>query len=343
MKIFNRLTKIIFFGSLFLITNCTFAQKTVPLEKGATPDWVNNPYSAYPEQQYIVGVGSGDTRKAAEYDAAGNISRVFKTKIKVDETLVENYLENQDGLTASSEMLKKTSVNSEQELKNIIIERAWFSEKDGVYYVLAYLDRAETARLYRQDINNNNQKIQQHFDDFESAKNKLHKYGFLKKSLLLTDINDILNQQYQILTFGKQVPAAVSRNELEKSLTLLKDKITVQLVPDAGTPPQVGDYLKEMIGKFGFKMVNGAADFTFQYGLEVKDTNIRRANTTGLSWKLTLRVRDNVNNSMLKAFNLKKRTVAVSKEEARSRMMLKVQKALNKQFFKQFNSYVLGM
>lgn len=343
MYIFHKRTKLVFFAILFIIYSCSFAQKTVKLEKGAMPDWVNNPYSDYPEQQYIVGVGSGDTRKAAEYDAAGNISRVFKTKIKVDESLVENYLENQDGLTASSEMLKKTSVNSEQELKNIKIERAWFSEKEGVYYVLAYLDRAETAKYYKQDIDKNNRMIRQHFEDFQSAENKLHKYGFLKKSLLLTDINDILNQQYQIITFGKQVPAAVTRNELEKNLTLLKDKITVQLVADAGTPAQVRDYLKEMIGNFGFKMVSGAADFTFQYGLEVKDTNIRRANTTGLSWKLTLRVKDNVNNTTLKAFNLKKRTVAVSKEEARSRMMLKVQKALNKKFFKQFNSYVLSM
>lgn len=343
MKLMSRFTNIFFFALLFFISNCSFAQKTVPLEKGAMPDWVNNPYSAYPEQQYIVGVGSGDTRKAAEYDAAGNISRVFKTKIKVDETLVENYLENQQGLTTSSEMLKKTSVNSEQELKNIKIERAWFSEKEGVYYVLATMDRAQTAKLYRQDINKNNQKIEQYYEDFKSASNKLHKYGLLKKSLLLTDINDILNQQYQIITFGKQVPVAVSRNELEKNLTLLKDKITVRLLPDAGTPPQMGDYLKEMIGKFGFKMVNKAADFTFQYGLEVKNTNIRRANTTGLSWKLTLRVKDNVNQSMLKAFNLKKRTVAVSAEEARSRMMLKVQKALNKKFFKQFNNYILSM
>ena len=65
MKLLNRLTKIIFFALLFFLSNCSFAQKTVQLEKGAMPDWVNNPYSAYPEQQYIVGVGSGDTRKDA--------------------------------------------------------------------------------------------------------------------------------------------------------------------------------------------------------------------------------------------------------------------------------------
>jgi len=343
MKMINSITKIVFLLAVVFFTNCTYAQKNIELEKGAMPDWVTAPYSEYSEQKYIVGVGSGDTRKAAEFDAAGNISRVFKSKIEVDETVVENYLENETELTASSEMLKKTSVNSEQELKNIIIERAYFSEKQGVYYVLAYMDRAETARLYKQDIGKNNKKIMQHYADFESSDNKLHKFAFLKKALLLTDINDILNQQFQILTFGSQVPASVTKNELEKSLMELKDKITVQLVPDAGTPEGVGDYLKEMIGKFGFKMINGAADFTFQYGLDVKETNINRANTEALSWKLTLRVKDNVNNSTLKAFNLKKRTVAVSHEEARSRMMLKVQNALSKKFYKKFNNYILSI
>jgi len=90
-------------------------------------------------------------------------------------------------------------------------------------------------------------------------------------------------------------------------------------------------------------MIDGTADFTFQYGLDVKKTNINRANTEAVSWKLTMRVKDNVNNSTLKAFNLKKRTVAVSEEEARSRMMLKVQAALSKKFYKKFTNYILSI
>jgi len=343
MKKFNRSSKLIILILFAFFTHCTYAQKTVALEKGNMPDWVNNPQALYPEQQYIVGVGSGDTRKAAEYDAAGNIARVFKSKIKVDQTLVENYLESQNQLSASSQMLKRTSVNSEQNLKNIKIARAYFSSKQGVYYVLAYLNRAETAVFYRQDIQQNNKKIRQYFTDAQQDKNKLHRYAFLKKALMLKKINQLLNQQYQILTFGKQIPAEVSKNELEKSLMQLKDQITVELIADPGTPPEVRDYLKEMIGRLGFKMVAAPADFTFQYGLDVRETNIRRAHTKALSWKLTLRVKDNMNRSTLKAFNIKKRTVAISAEEARSRMLLKVQNVLMKKFSKQFNFYVMNL
>ena len=120
------------------------------------PEWINNPNSIYPDSRFIVGVGSGDTRQAAEKDAVGNIAKVFQSAITVDQTLIENYLEvegtDNNSASFSSQMLNRTSVSSQQELKNIKIDKVHFSSTDGLYYVLAYLDRAETAMLYEQDL-----------------------------------------------------------------------------------------------------------------------------------------------------------------------------------------------
>ena len=171
------------------------------------PEWINNPNSIYPDSRFIVGVGSGDTRQAAEKDAVGNIAKVFQSAITVDQTLIENYLEvegtDNNSASFSSQMLNRTSVSSQQELKNIKIDKVHFSSTDGLYYVLAYLDRAETAMLYEQDIKANDGKIVEYYNNYESTPNKLTKYANLSKCKTITAINDVLRNQYQVLTKGQ--------------------------------------------------------------------------------------------------------------------------------------------
>ncbi|MEJ2055583.1 MAG: LPP20 family lipoprotein, partial [Calditrichaceae bacterium] len=160
-------TVMIFILILQLLSMFSCASTPPPKSNTSTssdyPEWINNPNSLYPDSRYIVGVGSGDTRQAAEKNAVGNIAKVFQSVINVDQTLIENYLEveqnNQNSASFSSQMLSRTSVTSQQDLKNIKIDEVYFSSNDGLYYVLAYLDRAETAQLYEQDIRNNDNKI----------------------------------------------------------------------------------------------------------------------------------------------------------------------------------------
>lgn len=309
------------------------------------PEWINNPTSLYPDSRYIVGVGSGDTRQAAENDAVGNIAKVFQSAINVDQTVIENYLEveenNQSSASFSSRMLNRTSVTSQQDLKNIKIDKVHFSSKDGLYYVLAYLNRAETALLYEQDIKTNDGKIVEYYSNYKGTQNKLNKYGNLSKCKTITVINDVLRNQYQVLTKGQaQVPVSVPISEIDKSMTELLNTITVALYPGKDTVSEVGDYLKEVVGKIGFKMVNTQGDFSMNYNLDVEPTDISRDNLVAYNWKLTIEVRDNVNNYSLKSFNHSKRSAAISEGEAKARIMRTVQNQLNNQFYKEFISYI---
>lgn len=332
---------------LFCIISCASAPppKSNVSTTSDFPEWINNPNSLYPDFQYIVGVGSGDTRQAAEKDAVGNIAKVFQSAITVDQTVIENYLEveenNQSSASFSSQMLNRTSVTSQQDLKNIKIDKIHFSSKDGLYYVLAYLDRAETALLYEQDIKNNDGKIVEYFNNYKSSQNKLNKYGNLAKCKTITAINDVLRNQYQVLTKGQaQVPVSIPISEIDRSMTELLNTITVALYPGNDTPSEVGDYLREVVGKIGFKIVNIQGDFNMNYSLDIEPTNINRENLVSFNWKLTIEVKDNVNNYSLKSFNHKKRSTAVSEGEAKSRIMRTVREQLNNQFYKEFTKYL---
>ncbi|MEJ2542555.1 MAG: LPP20 family lipoprotein, partial [Calditrichaceae bacterium] len=332
---------------LLCIVSCASAP---PAKKNVStssdfPEWINNPNSLYPDSRYIVGVGSGDTRQAAEKDAVGNIAKVFQSAITVDQTVIENYLEveenNQSSASFSSQMLNRTSVKSQQDLKNIKIDKVHFSSKDGLYYVLAYLNRAETALLYEQDIKNNDAKIVKYFNNYKSSTNKLNKYGNLAKCKTITAINDVLRSQYQVLTKGQaSVPVSIPLSEIDKEMTELLNTITVALYPGKDTPAEVGDYLSEIVGKIGFKMVNTQGDFSMNYSLNIEPTDINRNNLVAYNWKLTIEVRDNVNNYSLKSFNHNKRTTAVSEGEAKSRIMRTIREQLNNKFYKEFTKYL---
>jgi hypothetical protein len=346
MYLFFRSTIICFLLSTMALAGCAAtSMKPAVQTSGDIPEWVNHPNKKYPDSQYIVGVGSGDTRNAAEKDAVGQISKVFQSVINVDETLIENYLETRDNSSSdfsfSSQMLNRTSVGSQQELKNIKIDQVHFSSADGLYYVLAYLDRSETAVLYKQDILQNEQNISEYFENYKSGTDKLNKYAYLNKCKTITAINDILKNQYQVITKGQEnIPAIVPVSEIDKEMQQLLMQISVGLAPKENTRNEVTDYLKEVIGKIGFRVVNGQGDFTFNYGLDIKPTDLNRDNLIAFNWKLTLEVSDNVNHASLKTFNISKRTAAISEGEADAKILNTVQSQLNKQFYKQFLEYL---
>ncbi len=54
---------------------------------GGKPDWLANPKSVYPDDQFLSAVGAGDTRRAAENSAAASLSRIFESRIESDERL----------------------------------------------------------------------------------------------------------------------------------------------------------------------------------------------------------------------------------------------------------------
>ena len=45
------------------------------------PAWILNPQSTYPAAQYLSAVGEGDSRRAAENNAAAGLSRIFESQI----------------------------------------------------------------------------------------------------------------------------------------------------------------------------------------------------------------------------------------------------------------------
>ncbi len=330
---------------LIQFTNCTYAQKGKTVQKGdERPQWIEHPYSLYSERQYLVGVGSGDTREAAEKNAVAQIAKIFKTDIRVDETLIESVLESTKGkkseLSTSSEIYNRTRIKSDQQLKNVKIDQVYFSEKDGMYYALAYLDRVETSALYEQDFKENDRLMLEYFQKSQNETNKLHRLSDINKSIALFEINRLINEQYKVLTGGNVLTPSVSKSELDQALRSVREKISVSLAAGSDTPQEVGDYLREIIGNIGFKIVEQNADFVINYELQTEKSSLNRPGIVALNWHLKIDVVDRVNNFTLKTFNMNKRTAAISEGEAKAKILRTVKENLKTKFYRQLMDYL---
>ncbi len=332
--------------AMLLLFSCTVTQNSVAQQSGKVkPDWVEHPDKKYPGNRYIVGVGSGDTRQAADDNAFGNISKVFQAEVSVDETYIQKYLEiekqGKHELSVSSQMLEKSGVKSNQNLKNIKVKEAFFAENEGLYYVLAVMDRLETADLYEQDIEYNNEKINEFLTASRQSSDKLTRFARLYKVKTIFEVNKALNQQYRLISLNQEeIAGPITELELDQEWGNLIRSINVSLHPAEGTAQEMTDYMLEVIGSIGFQVVKENSDFGFNYSLELSETQLNRPNTFGYNWKLTVRTDDNLHQRALRAFNLEQRTVSISENQARALLMVNVKKALNTQFKKDFMAYL---
>ncbi len=319
---------------------CTPAPKVVH-QNDEEPEWIENPYKLFPKSMYLVGVGSGDTREAAENNAYGSIAKVFRSKIRVRQSVYEQFLETEKDFSSSSQLKRRTTVGADEELKNIRTERTHFSSKDGLYYALAVLDRAETEAIYEEELQDNDQRIAEYFARYKKSQDKIHQYANLAKALALDEKNKAIEEKLAIIAVHKfERKPAVSSETLHSEMQNLLDRISVQITSQNNAPPEIGDYLREMVGMLGFKVVTGQADFIFTYSLTMNPANLQRDDVQGFNWKLTVGIRDNLKGNTLKTFNVEKRTLGISEEQARAKVMRAIRKECTENLYRQFVEYL---
>jgi len=319
----------------------TMVQKSETKDK--KPNWIDDPGRAFPVSEYMTGVGSADTRRDAENDALAALAKIFSVEIKVNQKVLENYLEQEvDGKTKSafsSLLLGKTSANTLQELKNIRIAHTHFSQSEGVYYALAVMDRVETAAIYQTEIEDNRESIKSYYQEFKSSTKKLNKFKYINKTLTLTQINKGLNSQLRIICGRDLGTEPISESTLSSDKLELLEQISFSVVA-LGNYSEIMTYISESVANTGFRQVDQAGDFSFNYQFMPTKGNIKRDDIVTLQWHLEILVRDNQNQTSLKTFTRNKRSAGISEQAAKAKMMHAVKKTIIGDFYAEFIRYL---
>ena len=295
--------------------------------RGETPDWVTNPKSVYPESKYLAAVGEGDTRRAAENAAAANLSRIFEAHIESDERLTDQVRETEKSFERTTDFSADINILSSQTLYNVKHAEAWTDEKGRVHAV-AYLDRRETAAIYRDKIDQQTALV--HFLRAQAGQTDdlLKRFATLRAAVRHAEEANYLLMQLKVI-HPPSVPDATpgyTESHIRRDLAETAKQIRVQIHIDGDDDRRMRSVLEEMITQYGF-VIGKPATLEMDGRVSVKDTGQRTADLVFVRYELVVQVKD-ASGTILVSVNEKGREGHVSLSEARVRAFRTMENAI---------------
>lgn len=305
-----------------LISACS---TSAPSSGSSIPGWVQDPGSEYSEQQYLMAVGNGSTLTEARSSAFANLSQIFQMDINAMEELSSEFIEGNTGdefySESTSKLLNNIRIGTNQELMNTSILT---SEVDnmGTYYALAGMDRAESSRVYRQEISNNTLKIDEYESVADRESNTLQKLILLNKAKAMASANEILTRQLNIIQGG-----AVTGGEAASVLTRINEKFrTTQqeaniYIRSDNASETIWSAIAGVFQQSGFSVAKDQANAILLVDINylTQNADLNRNDAEFVKWELVIDVTDQQSDRSFKTYIAEGRDGAPSYSDALKR------------------------
>jgi hypothetical protein len=198
-----------------------------------TPDWVTGTKAAaYPDEQFLIGVGQADSRPVAEERAYAAVARIFKAEVSSQAKDWESYLTLEKRGNVQTErrltLDSITKVSTDKLLESVKIAETWRDPKNGAHSALAVLNRAAAQAAFRGKIAELDETIGRAVKEAHGASDKYLKVRGLRRAIRTLITRDAYNGDLRVVAGGRGVAADYSvaglTGELEK---LLNESIVV--------------------------------------------------------------------------------------------------------------------
>ena len=307
------------------------------------PGWVTDITSVYPDDEYLAVLGEGDSLSKAQSKAASNMALIFESRIVVDSTVESRFVEmrSSGAFTGSSEETSVTdtiSQLSDQTLMNIKYGESWTNSM-GTVIVAAYLNRRETAELYRSRMNEQSQVLNRLKSNGDKADSKLSRYAYYDSAYVIAMANEVMREQLEIISPMTAKTAAMGYDlpEVKDARTNAADDMSFRMNFTGDDDGKAAAALSEALTGMGFSV---APDGDIAVNGSVRSEKIVRSNDyENYKWYLIIDIEDEAENVIL-SVNESGISASTSESAAKSRVNTDVKKVIDKEFNKQFNAYL---
>jgi hypothetical protein len=122
------------------------------------PAWIDTPDAIFYNDIYLVGIGSGRDRSGAEQNAFATLSSIFRQSIEADQSIIALYQAAVksgavSGWTENTSVESAVKTSIAMDLVGAEIKDVWSG--GGKFYAVAVMDKAKTALIYAQMIQDN--------------------------------------------------------------------------------------------------------------------------------------------------------------------------------------------
>ena len=191
------------------------------------PDWVEGTKAAaYPENQFLIGVGQAGSRPEAEERAYAAVSRIFKAEVNSQAKDWESYLtlERKGNVQIERRLTLDTitKVSTDKVLENVKIAETWSDPKTNLYSALAVMNRAAAQASLRNRLAELDEAVTRDVNEARGASDKLLRLRSFKRAIRILITRDAYNSDLRVVSGGRGVPTGYSvaglTSELEKLL-----------------------------------------------------------------------------------------------------------------------------
>ncbi len=330
---------------LSLTISCASMAQRSSHRSGKEPVWVTQPAKYGKASDYLLAVGTGSSYQDARNNALGNLSRIFQSEVKTDQTLIDEFHETikDDRLNSdrTTQLLSVTRVGSSQNLINAKVLES-YTAKDGTLYVLMGMQRRETAQIYSSEISNNELHINDLENQADQGNNILDKLGYLKKALILQEVNDNLRKQRSVLT-GQSISALPSEDgSLLQKYRDVKKRCLIYLNAN-DMPDGIVSVMDKVLQEEGFTVTKNSAHSIIHavVSYQWRQMDMNRKDAQFVKWDFHVRFNNPSGGRSFRTFNIEGRDGALTYREAVLRCDETVKKKISTDFRKFLRSELL--
>jgi hypothetical protein len=300
-----------------------------------------------PPERYLSAAGTGDTREAAERAAAGNLAKIFRARITVEDRMVERSHEllgdRRNALTVETEFTKDVTIESGLTLYNVrYTEPA--ADRTGRLTVTAYLDRRETAQIYLARLRAGDARVRAFVGRTAATADPVRRFAYLNAASALSAVNRAMLEQLAIISGGAPPPFAPCLAPDEAARRAAEAAAAVRCGVAVEGEPQISAILQETLTGLGFT-IGTPAVLTVGARIAIEPTDLGRTDAVFVRYDAVVRVTDAGGTDVL-AVTEKGREGHVSGPEARARAIRalrdRIRTGLRDRLIAYFDAMALG-
>lgn len=316
--------------------------------RDGTPSWVLNPAEYFSEAKYLMATGSGSTLKEAEADAFSSLSQIFQMDIKASEQVISEStmrtVNNNYYSESTEQLLNNINIGTNQELMNTSILTSDM-DRLGTYYALAGMDRAETSRIYQQEIANNKISINEYESNAADDPDVLQQLILYKKALGTASANVILSRQLNIIRGGAASDSESTQtlSRIEENFRQVQQKALVAIITENATETLTAA-IADVFQQSGFTITNNENDAMLlaRVNFKTQNADMNRDDFEFVKWELIVDVSHPSNARSFNTYMIEGRDGAPSYAAALKRADYSARTKIDKDFNTFLNKELLA-
>ena len=310
---------------------------------GRRPKWVDDKHSVYPDSEYLVEIGEGTSLKDARQNGLMSLSQIFRTTVKVDSTVRTRYMELSDGKNSQGATMETTVDDtitqlSDETLVNVHFGESWTDDM-GRTYVVAYIDRMETAQIYRKRIQEDSFRTANFLSESARQSDLLKTFGFLDAAVVMDKNTQMMLDQLDIIhaPSGRSIMLDYLPEELYSLYSDTASLMAFSIRIDGDSDGRLTAMVSQVLTGRGFSLSEMDAPLSVSGQVSVEDAKLDNG-YENIRWSLYMEMRDQ-SGKVVVTMEEQKRETGISRDAAVSKGYRSMEEMLQKKFIGDLERY----